>query len=139
MTEVYETQELFFKKLTRNKLNELLHRITTNYLKFQLNQELLYYTINTTISQNCNNIYINFFKNNENIGHISLHLNRINRNMSNNSLRKGRLHATNNKNKNRYYPIRVNKINNSIALSINSPLKMNNDLALCVKILHYVS
>jgi hypothetical protein len=132
MSEVYETQEIFFKKLTRNKLNELLNRISSNYLKNQLSSILFEYNINTTISKNCQNIYINFFKNNEQIGHISFHLSKNNKNMKNNALRKGRLHATNNKNKNRYFPIRVDIMSNTMTMTINSPLVMSNDLSICV-------
>ncbi len=38
--EVHESHEIFFKSITRNKLNEFLNRITTGYLEKQINSIL---------------------------------------------------------------------------------------------------
>jgi hypothetical protein len=133
--EAYETHEIFFKKITRNKMNELLNRISTGYLENQINEKLIECYAKTNLSNDCKNIYINFKDiNQKNIGHISFHLNKENKKMNNYSRKKGRIHIVNNRNTQKYYTLRVNSKNELISLSINSSLKMSNMLKECISI-----
>jgi hypothetical protein len=135
MGEAHNSQEIFFNRITRNKLNELLNRVSTGYLEEQINNLLNGYISVVSLSNDCMNVYINFSnRNGENIGHISFHLNKENKNMNNISLRKGRLHIINNRNRNKYYTIRVHNKSESISMTVESPLKMNRELSECVKI-----
>lgn len=130
-----ESQQVFFEKITRNKLNELLNRVTTGYLKNDINKILLGYHCEVKISDICTDIYINFFDNNndEKIGHISLHLDKQPISINSNLLRKGRFHVVNNKT-NKYFTLRVKNKNDLFELIVNSPLKMPKRLEFCVKI-----
>jgi hypothetical protein len=131
--EAYTTHEIFFRKITRNKMNEFLNRVSTKYLENQINQELQGYRAITELSALCNNVYIKFKDKNQNkIGHISFHLNKENKTMRNNSRRKGRLHIVNNRNKQKYHTLRVNYINDLMSIRVNSQLKMNTELDYCV-------
>jgi len=130
--EAHESHEIFFKTITRRKLNELLNRVSTRYLQNQINQILKGYTAKAKIAENCDGIYINYCNMNGNdIGHISFHLNKNNR-LSNNNKRKGMFHIKNNRNQNRYYTIRVNHKKDLYEIKVNSPLKMKQDLEYCV-------
>jgi hypothetical protein len=132
--EVHNTHEIFFRKITRKKMNEFLNRVSTKYLENQINSVLQGYKAITELSNDCKNVYIHFFDNNQkDIGHISFHLSKENKNLSNNSRRKGRLHIVN-RNKQKYHTLRVNTKNNSMILSVNSPLKMNEELEYGVSI-----
>jgi hypothetical protein len=132
--EPHETHEIFFKTITRNKLNELLNRVTTKYLERQINKVLKGYKAITELNtKKCKYIIIKFTDlNNNKIGHITLHLDKVNRNMSNSNQMKGRLHAVNNRNKNKYYTFRVSHKNDLYEMKVNSYLKMSQDLDYCV-------
>ena len=79
--EPYETHSIFFKKLTRKKLNELLNRVSTGYLQNQINKVLSGYTTYIKFDKDtCTDIYIKFLSNNKhNIGHISIHFDNPNK------------------------------------------------------------
>ena len=132
--ETHNTHEIFFKKITRNKMNEFLNRVSTKYLERQINKELQNYTAVTELSK-CKDLYITFFDNNNiDIGHITFHLSKDNKSLPNSSRRKGRFHIVN-RNKQKYHTLRVNCNNNDImSLRVNSPLKMNSELEYCVGI-----
>ena len=129
---VIDSQQIFFDKLTRNKINELLNRVSTGYLQNQINNKLNNYYSEVRIPKNCMNIYIRFFDKNRSIGHISLHMNKSSSKINNNYTRKGRLHVVNDRNKNRYYTFRVTPKNDLFQMKINSPLQMKQDLEYCV-------
>ena len=130
---VIESQKIFFKMLTRNKLNELLNRVTTGYLLKQINSKLKDYYAKVKLHRDCIDIYIKYYDMNDvEIGHISFHLNRKPSKGDNNYVRKGRLHAVNGKNKNRYYTFRVTQKDDLFNIHVNSPLKMQQGLEYCV-------
>ena len=133
--EPHNTHEIFFKKITRKKMNEFLNRVSTKYLERQINKELQNYTAVTELSK-CKDLYITFFDNNNiDIGHITFHLSKDNKSLKNNSRRKGRLHIVN-RNKQKYHTLGVNCNNNDIiTISVNSPLKVNSELEYCLGIL----
>jgi hypothetical protein len=129
-----ESQQIFFTKITRNKLNEFLNRVTTGFLQDQIVNTLKNIKPKIRISENCMDVYINFYDmNTRKIGHLTFHLNKSSSNINNKYLRRGRLHAVNNRNT-KYYTLRVNDKNELFQLSINSPLKMKNDLQECINI-----
>lgn len=132
--EAHNTHEIFFRKITRNKMNEFLNRVSTKYLENQINQKLEEYRAITKLNiNNCKNVYIEFKDKNQNkIGHISFHLSKEKKNMTNTSLRKGRLHIVNNRNTQKYHTLRVNYKNELLTLSVNSPLKLNKELDHCI-------
>jgi hypothetical protein len=82
MSEAYETHELFFRKITRKKMNELLNRVSTGYLEKDINR-LLINGFKSEVKINikiCENIIIKFFNTNSiEIGHITLHLSKLNK------------------------------------------------------------
>jgi hypothetical protein len=136
--EAYETHEIFFKKITHKKMNELLNRFSTKYLENQINQELDKYKAITKISNSeeaqCMHLYISFYDQNKNeVGHISFHLNKENKDMSNNAKRKGRFHIVN-KNKQKYHTLRVNNKNDLFLLRVNSTLKISSELDKCISV-----
>ena len=133
-TEPHESHEIFFKTITRNKLNELLNRITTGYLQNQINRLLKGYKVITEIKK-CIDIYIKYYDINDiEIGHISFHLDKVNKNMSISGKRKGRLHVKNLRAQKRYYTLRVTHKNDLYNMKVNSPLKMKQDLEYCINI-----
>lgn len=69
--EAHNTHEIFFRKITRNKMNEFLS-ISTKYLENQINQKLKEYRAITKLNiNNCKNVYIECKDKNQNkIGHI---------------------------------------------------------------------
>lgn len=99
MSEAYKTHDLFFKIITKNKLNELLYRADkrTKYLETQINNNLTdaNCVVSITPQKTFCDIYINFFDlKGEKIGHISFHITTENKNIKREN---GRFHAKNNK------------------------------------------
>ncbi len=130
------TQEKFYKFLTIKKLNELLHRVdsSTRFLENQINIQLNgFYCKSNVYVNNINeySIYIHFFNQlNQQIGHLTMHLYPDNPSKSN--AKNGRIHIKNNRNsKTLKYPIRFNRVNGNIRLSITTPLIMKDDLRYC--------
>lgn len=131
--EAHESHEIFFKTITRNKLNELLNRVITGYLKNQINSVLhgFYVKVNFD-TELCNGIYIHYHDiNDKDIGHISFHLSKDN-SLPNSFKRKGMFHVKNQRNRNRCYTLRVTRKNALYNMKVNSPLKMKSDLEYCV-------
>ena len=110
--------EHFFKVITINKLNELLHRITTQYFDNQinslLNEKQIPIYIFSEITKKCD-IIINFYnmQNDTKEAHITFHLQP---NSSNSRL--GRFHIRNNRNNQRSKVFRINISNPNIFINI---------------------
>lgn len=151
MNTTYKSHKQFFQILTKNKLNELLHRADekTNYLQTEINSALPQdYKCRTTVKSDkitestteCS-IYITFFKERHSqpikIGHYSFHLYPEKSNIL--SRKNGRLHIKNNQNKQFRYVLDVQKQiqpqqNNYLQLSINKSQALNKELERCVTI-----
>lgn len=134
MSDSKYTHELFFKFLTKNKLNELLYRADskTKFLENQINTGLLQQNTNIKCMVNVHknqyqecSIYISFYPISSHITtetelyHISFHL--YPEKKINNTI--GRIHVRNTKNKNRKHVIRINtphsmNVENSIRMSL---------------------
>lgn len=140
------THDNFFRKITRNKLNELLHRAdeNTNFLEGQINNKLLnsYCNTNIVLFKNTNtnkyecSIYINFYRKGTQIkiGHITLHL-YPERKVTNKKYKswEGRIHAKNNINKNRVFPftIKRNNVTRNFHIFIEKRGLIRNELVEC--------
>jgi hypothetical protein len=99
MDDSYKTHDLFFKIITRNKLNELLYRADerTNYLETQINNNLTDAKCVVSLSNKGNycDIFIEFIDfNDKRIGHLSFHITSENKGIKREN---GRFHAKNNK------------------------------------------
>jgi hypothetical protein len=127
----------FFEVLSKNKLNELLNRVSSGYLTNQINNKLQSHRAEYKLDKNVCDIFINFKEINtgKQIGHISFHLDKQNKNMKQHSLEKGRFHVINNRNRNRYYTLKINKTNdNSIIMYVKSNLTMKDNLSECTTV-----
>jgi hypothetical protein len=122
-----QTHDEFYKVITLNKLNELLHRADEKYKTLQndINRKLNkgYVKVKITPKKSECGIFINFYNQNKiKEGHISLHFKRPdkikNTNWGNSNINIGRFHVKNNRYINNKYTLRINKINNNIQLSI---------------------
>jgi hypothetical protein len=133
----YKTHDLFFEVLSKNKLNELLNRISSGYLTNQINNNLQNYIVKCEIKDNICDTYIHFYEINtgKQIGHISFHLDKLNKQLNYYSLQKGRFHVVNNRNRNRYYTLKINRTNdNSIIMYVKSNLTMKDNLSECTTV-----
>jgi hypothetical protein len=132
-----KTHDFFFEVLSKKKLNELLNRVSSGYLTNQINNNLQSHRAKYKLDENVCDIFINFIEINtgKQIGHISFHLDKQNKNMKQHSLEKGRFHVVNNRNRNRYYTLKINRTNdNSIIMYVKSNLTMKNNLSECTTV-----
>jgi hypothetical protein len=93
----HESHNLFFKVIDTDTLTELYRRAdtTTNILQNDINSRLVStYRTEVHINNSCH-IFINFLRNNINIGHISLHITAKDKSLSFKSQEIGRFHAVN--------------------------------------------
>lgn len=147
MNQNEQTHDIFFKYLSKKKLNELLLRSdrTENrkILQDEINKRLKGVSklvAQTNISDDGNyfcSLYINFINvNNEQVGHISFHFSpRISDKKRTQLSNLGRAHGKNNKNKLRNYTIRFDKTEDSIKMSISKyALPIRQELKECVNI-----
>jgi hypothetical protein len=119
MSNAHATHKLLFEILTRRKLNELLHRAdeNTNYLQDQVNERLQAVgselTATSEVYKNDNkecSIYIKYYKNDNEIGHITFHLMpELKQNGKANTF--GRLHSRNTRNKTVRQVMHINRLN----------------------------
>ena len=136
MENIHKTHKLFFTTITENKLNELLKRtdekenvlqnhinslLTPFYCNVILVPHTIYNSYKKTIVIDYCNIYINYYDNNNLIGHMSLHIKSDNKEIIGSKKENGRLHIKNTNST--CYTLKCNKKknpnrNNSISISI---------------------
>jgi hypothetical protein len=134
MVNTKNTHALFFKGITINKLNELYHRadkrarILEQHLNSLLNDIRTGVILKDGGEYNCS-IYIEYYKNNSRIGHLTIHFNKNEKNIQKLN---GRIHVTNNRNKTRKYPILISPTSiqnqNTISLSLESHHQVRQEL-----------
>jgi hypothetical protein len=114
-----QTHDIFFKVITRKKLNELLLRASDQtILQKQINGILPKGHVNISViskTTECG-IYFNYYINTIKQGHITLHFKKAdkirNSQWGNPNINIGRFHLKNNMYKNKKYTLRINKQNN---------------------------
>jgi hypothetical protein len=123
----HTTHNQFFKRVYKHTLNELYRRANKNtrILENDINCRLKGYNVQVNINNNCH-IYINFYKNNIKIGHVSLHIESKNHSLSNKAKKYGRFHAAKNINPN-YYTFKLNKNNKNIFITYNKSKYIHNE------------
>jgi hypothetical protein len=151
MENTHRTQKLFFTSITENKLNELLKRadkkekILQNHINSVLNPfycdvKLVSHTIYNSSKQaiiiDYCDIIINYYDNNNLIGHMSLHIKLDNKDIFGSKKENGRLHVKNTNST--CYTLKCNKKknpdrNNSISISILDNMFIKPKLKICTK------
>jgi hypothetical protein len=115
--EYHKSHNSFFQIITKNRLNELLHRASnTNELETTINNEIAKNNLLGRCQVNIKkcDVYIEFYnEHNIQIGHISFHFSQKDNTLRNQ--RQGRFHAKNNRNKS-VYTFKINKTNPSSIL-----------------------
>ncbi len=134
MVNTKNTHDMFFRWISKKKLNELYHRADkkTRVLEAQLNASLNNIRSRVVVKDggeyNCS-IYIEYYKEHKRIGHLTIHFNKKEKNIQ---TLNGRIHVTNNINKTRKYPLLISPTSvqnqNTISLSLGSHHQVRQDL-----------
>jgi hypothetical protein len=146
-----KTHILFFKLLSKRKLNELLLRSDPKYhsLQDEINARLngltslkAFTNISDDGDYKCS-LYINFYDMNmipepKKIGHITFHfspsMSSKGKNRNKLSVSIGRMHGKNNINKSRQFTLRINETQNSIRMTISKyALPVRSELKPCIE------
>ncbi len=120
----FKSQRIFYDSLTEKKLNELLNRSdeSTRIMETHINNLLSPFALLSSVrvkspESHCD-IIINYFDNNQNIGHFTIHLKMDDSSMIPYKRKNGRIHM---KTKNTCYTMKCNKrkindANNSVSI-----------------------
>jgi len=140
MEDTYKSHEIFFHSVTPKKLNELLHRADDKsrtletHINTKLHESICTSRIKIDTSGVCS-IYITFkdiYTKND-IGHISFHLTVDKKTKYGTKNTLGRFHAINNKDSNRKHTLKMNRVNNSLRMSVVPyPGILNNKFKECI-------